>query len=403
MPLTDTAIRTLKSRAKPYKVADEKGLYLMVTPAGGRSWNLKFRIPGGTEKKLSLGSYPEVSLKEARDRRDQARRDLANGLDPAKEKQRAKALRVQNVGNTFGAIGREYIDKRVADGHRPYAAATAVKAEWFLALLAQDLGSMPVTDIMPADVLVPLRKLEARGRRETAVKCFQFIGRVLRYAVATARLTSNPARDLQGALTTPTVKHHAAITDADELGGLLRAIDDYQGDLATKFALRFAPHVYQRPGEIRQMQWEEVDFTDAVWLIPAARMKMRVGHAVPLSKQAVAILGEAKAVTGVTQGYVFPSLRSRARPMSENTMNAALRRLGYSKEQMTSHGFRSTASSLLNESGLWSSDAIEKALAHSDKNAIRGIYNRSPYWAERVKMAQWWSDYLDELRDGTLL
>lgn len=401
MPLSDTAIRALKPRDKSYKVADEKGLYLLVTPAGGRLWKFKFRLPGGVEKKLSLGSYPEITLKEARDRRDEARRGLAQGLDPAREKQRDKARRQNDTGNTFAAIGREFIAKRKADGHQPYSEATAVKAEWFLSLLEADLGNLPVVDIQPADVLVPIRKIERKGNRESARRCLQFVSRVLRYAVATGRLTSDPARDLRGALATPTVKHHAAITDPIELGGLLRAIEAYQGQPSTMFALRLAPHVFQRPGEIRQMQWEELDLEAGVWQIPASRMKMRDPHVVPLSKQAVAILREAQLISGQTKGYVFPSLRTRQRPISENTLNAALRRLGYSSDQMTSHGFRSTASTLLNESGLWSGDAIERALAHKDKNPIRGIYNRSPYWAERVAMAQWWSDYLDQLR-GTV-
>lgn len=399
MALSDIQIRSARPNAKPYKLFDGGGLHLAVTSAGGKLWRLKYRM-AGKEKLLSLGAYPEVGLKEARAKRDEARQLLSKGVDPSLAKQRDKARRTMDLGNTFAAVAREFIDRRKTDGHRPYSPATAAKAEWFLRLLTPSLGHVPVADIQPADILVPLRKLERRGTRETARRCLQFISRVLRYAVATARLSSNPARDLQGALATPVVKHHAAITDPAALGGLLRAIDGYTGQPATVLALRLAPHIFQRPGEVRQMRWEELDLDAAVWIIPAKRMKMREDHAVPLSRQAVALLRESQTMTGQVEGYVFPSLRTRTRPLSENTMNAALRRMGYSGAEMTSHGFRSTASTLLNGSGKWSPDAIERALAHKDKNAVRGIYNRSPYWPERVKMAQWWSDYLDVLRQG---
>ena len=402
MALTDTAIRAFKPRSKAYKMADSKGLYLNISPSGGRHWKVKFRLPGGVEKKLSLGAYPDVSLADAREMRDKARQLLARGGDPALQKQRDKARRALEADNTFGAIASEYIEKRKADGHKPYSLSTATKAEWFLTLVKPALGHIPVVDIQPADILAPLRKLERRGNRETARRCLQFISRVLRYAVATARLASNPARDLQGALATPIVKHFAAITNPADLGGLLRSIDGYKGQPATIQALKLAPHVFQRPGEIRQMRWDELDLDAAVWTIPASRMKMRgdKDHVVPLSRQVVILLKEMSVLADNDEGYVFPSLRSKARPLSENTMNAAMRRMGYSGEEMTSHGFRSTASTLLHESGKWSSEAIERALAHKDGNVVRGIYNRSPYWPERVAMAQWWSDYLDQLRQG---
>lgn len=229
--------------------------------------------------------------------------------------------------------------------------------------------------------------------------CAPFISRVFRFAVATARADRDPAQLLMGALITPKVKHFAAITDPAQLGGLLRAIDDYQGDPAVMHALKLTPHVFQRPGEIRQMEWVEVNFEKKVWTLPAAKMTMRQPHAVPLSSQALAILKSMRQLTGKGK-YVFPSVRTRDRSISENTINAALRRMGYSKDEMTAHGFRTTASSFLNDSGKWNPDAIERALAHMVAGSIRRIYNQSPYWPESVAMAQWWSDHLDELRAG---
>jgi integrase len=269
--------------------------------------------------------------------------------------------------------------------------------------LTPTIGAIPVATIEPGDILAALRKLERKGNLESARRCLQFASQVLRYAVATARLSSDPSRDLKGALTAPRVKHHAAIVDPVKLGGLLRAIEGYDGDAITRLALQFAPHVFVRPGELRQARWEELDPDGAIWTIPAEKAKMRRPHAVPLSRQARAILDALRGITGGEEGYrgyLFPSLRTRARPMSENTLNAALRRLGYSKDEMTAHGFRATASTLLNESGKWTPDAIERALAHGHSDAVRGAYARGQHWAERVAMAGWWSDYLDTLRKG---
>ena len=256
-----------------------------------------------------------------------------------------------------------------------------------------------MADITPQELLHELKKHERRGRLETAKQLRAFAGQVFRYAAATARAERDPAQLLQGALISPTVKHFAAITDTAQFGALLRAIDDYQGDPAVMYALKLTPHVFQRPGEIRQMEWVEIDFNKAVWTIPEAKMKMRQPHVVPLSKQALALLREMRGLSGAGR-YVFPSVRTKARPISDNTINAALRRMGYSKDQMTAHGFRTSASSLLNESGKWNPDAIERALAHMVPGIIRRIYNQSAYWAERVEMAHWWSEYLDTLKQG---
>jgi len=398
MALTDIAIRNAKPKDKPYKLGDTLGLFLLVQPTGGRLWRLKYRMDS-KEKKLGLGTYPEVSLAEARRRRDDAREMVAAGKDPSREKQRDKVRAKLDADNTFAALSAEYCKKRRRDGAKAWAPATAVRSEYLLSLLNPTLGAIPIADIEPADVLGAIRKIEGKGNLESARRTLQLASAVFRYAVATARLRSDPTRDLKGALIAPTVTHYGAIIEAKKVGELLRAIDGYEGLGMAKLALQIAPHVFVRPGELRHAEWGEFDLEGALWIIPAEKMKMRKAHHVPLSSQAVALFKEALAVTGPS-GYVFPSVRTRARPMSENTMNAGLRRLGYASEEMTAHGFRAMASTLLNESGKWHPDAIERALAHGDDDKIRGAYHRGAHWDERVKMAQWWGDYLDALRKG---
>lgn len=393
MSLTDTAVRKAKAKAKDWKLADERGLYLLVTAGGSKLWRFKYRY-NGKEKKLAFGRYPDLTLRDARARRDAARTRLEEGVDPGQMKKDARIATMLGVSNTFDAIADEYILKMEQEGR---AAQTLAKVRWLHALLSPAIGSRPVADITPHELLAVLKKIEALGKRETAGRMRSFASRVFRYAVATARTTQDPAHLLLGALIPPTPRNHAAITDPKTLGALLRAIDGFSGQPATLFALRLTPHIFQRPGEIRQMEWSEIDFDKAVWSIPAARMKQREAHRVPLSKQALAALRDQQALSGNGK-FVFPSIRSASRPMSENTINGALRRLGYGSDEMTAHGFRSTASSLLNESGLWNPDAIERALAHSDANKVRAAYHRSTYWDERVRMAQWWSDFLDKLR-----
>jgi integrase len=398
MALTDVAIRNAKPREKPYKLGDALGMFLLVQPTGGKLWRLKYRIDG-KEKKLGIGTYPEISLAEARKRRDDARELIARGQDPSREKQRAKVRGRIDADNTFAAITDEFCRKRRRDGAKAWAPATATRSEYLLSLLKPALGAMPIATIEPADVLGAIRKIENKGRLESARRTLQLAGAVFRYAVATARLASDPTRDLRGALITPTVTHYGAITEPKRVGELLRAIDGYEGQGLTKQALQLAPHVFVRPGELRHAEWGEIDLDGALWIIPAHKMKMRRAHHVPLSRQAVAILSEVRTITGPA-GFVFPSIRTRARPMSENTLNAGLRRLGYASDEMTGHGFRAMASTLLNESGKWHPDAIERALAHGDSDKIRGAYHRGAHWQERVAMAQWWSDYLDQLREG---
>lgn len=368
MALTDTAIRNAKPSEKPKKMFDERGLFLLVQPSGGKLWRLKYRYLG-KEKKLSLGRYPDVSLKTARERRDEARTLLANGADPSSVKAELVNEKRDAAENTFSTIAREYIAKIEKEGR---AAITIKKTRWLLSLLEPDLGNRPITEITPAELLTSLQKVESKGNLD-------------------------PSALLCGALVAPTVTHHSAILDPAKVGELMRAIAGFSGQTLTHLALKLTPHVFVRPGELRRAEWSEFDLEKAVWTIPAAKMKMRDPHLVPLSRQALELLGSASVIS-MGQRYVFSSLYPGDRPMSENTINAALRRLGYSGREMTAHGFRAMASTLLNESGKWSPDAIERALAHKDTNAVRGTYHRGSHWVERVEMAQWWSDHLDCLR-----
>ncbi len=396
MPLSDVAIRAVKAGPKPVKLSDEKGLFLLIAPSGGKLWRFKYRM-GGKEKKLALGRYPDVSLKDARDRCVDARKLVADGVDPSEKKRSDRLDATLNAAATFGAVAVEYIAKCEREGR---ANVTVGKARWLLSLLEPDLGGRPVSEISPAELLAALKKVEARGHLETARRMRSFAGRVFRYAVATTRANADPAAALRGALVTPTVTHHAAILDVKGVGALLRAIDGYEGQPMTQLALMLAPHVFLRPGELRQAEWAEIDLATGIWKIAASKMKMRQPHMVPLSRQSIEILKAARALTGRYR-YVFASLYPGTRPMSENTINAARRRLGYAGNEMTAHGFRAMACTLLNECGKWNPDAIERALAHKAADGVRGTYHRGAHWDERVRMAQWWSDHLDTLRtDG---
>lgn len=408
MALTDAAIRAAKSQAKAYKLADEKGLFLLVSPSGGLLWRMKFRVngvddsgqPKRIEKLLSFGAYPDVSLKMARARRDEARGQQADGVDPALKRRQAKQAAKSAAVQTFSVVARNCIEKNRREG---LAEATLAKRVWFLKLVSPTLGNRPISEIQPIDVLQAVRPIEAKGKLESARRTLEFIGQVFRFAVANQLVLADPTRDLRGALTAPQPKHLAAILEPKQVGELLRAIDGYRGGMTTQIALALSPHVFVRPGELRKAEWSEIDLDGAVWRIAAHKMKARQEHAVPLSRQAVAFFCAARDLTGNGR-YVFPSIRTPADHMSENTVNAALRRLGFSGDEMTAHGFRAMASTLLNESGKWQPDAIERALAHKDRDPIRAAYHRGAHWAERVQMAQWWSDYLDQLRrDGAVV
>jgi integrase len=395
MALTDTKIRTLKPAAKSYKKSDERGLYVEVYPTGAKQWRFKFSFLD-KEKRLSLGAYPEVSLAQARKKRDLCRQQLDEGINPSAERKRAQLIAKLSTANTFKAVADEYIDTKLRQEGK--AQVTIDKANWLVSHF-KAIADLPINDIKPIEVLAVLKRLEGSRRHETAKRCRSFASRVFRYAVATARTDTDPAALLKGALVAPKVKHHVALIDPADVGQLLRAIDAYPGAPITRLALQIAPHVMCRPGELRQATWREFDFDACVWKIPEERMKVRRPHVVPLSRQVLSYLIELQQYSG-PDGYAFPAFHTSRRPMSENTMNQAFRRMGYSSNEVTAHGLRTTGSTLLNESGKWSSDAIERALAHADSNAIRGIYNRGQYWPERVEMMQWWSDYIDMLRDG---
>ena len=363
-------------------------------PAGGKWWRFKYRF-GGKEGGLSLGTYPDVSLKDARERRDDARKLIANGINPGMHRQIERDRKVEATGNSFEAIAREWYAK--------YASTWAAShGEKIIRRMERDIfpriGSRPVSEVTAPELLSALRKVEARGAVETAHRALQNCGQIFRYAVATGRAELDPSGDLRGALPPMKQKHHASLTEPVAIGELLRAMAGYSGSLVTRCALQLAPLVFVRPGELRRAEWVEIDLDTAEWRIPAEKMKSRALHIVPLSIQAVAILRELEPLTG-RERYVFPSGRGPSRCMSENGVLSALRRMGYSGEQMTGHGFRSMASTLLNEQG-WSRDAIERQLAHGERDKVRAAYNYAEHLPERRKMMQAWADYLGSLAWG---
>jgi integrase len=394
MPLSDTTIRKAKPGAKPTKLPDGGGLYLLLNPNGSRWWRFDYRY-GGKRKTLSMGTYPDTGLANARERLAEARKLLAADVDPGEARKAAKAAGAERAANSFAAIAAEWLAKQ-AHGMAP---ATLEKARWtFDDLVNPWIGASPVDGIEPPDVLKLLHRIEARGKHETAHRTKQRIGQVMRYAIATGRASRDPTADLRGALTPAQVRHRPALTDPAKVGELMRAIEGYPGSFVVRCALQLAPLVFLRPGELRQAEWAEFDLNGALWRVPAARMKMREEHVVPLSAQAVAILRELHPLTGGGR-YVFPGHRSRQRPMSDAAINAALRRMGYDKDTMTGHGFRAMASTRLNEMG-WAPDVIERQLAHAERNKVRAAYNRAQYLDERTRMMQAWADYLDGLRAG---
>lgn len=395
MPLTDAAIRNLKTKEKPFKVSGFEGLFLFVKPTGSKLLQFKYRT-FGKEKLLSIGIYPEVGLAMARARKDEARALVAAGKDPSEAKKDQQRQERARRGNTFEVLALEFMAKADAEGR---AASTQTKTEWLLGMANASFGKRPITEISAPMILACLRKVEAKGNHETAKRLRAKIGAVFEYAVAVGLAETDPTFSLQGALIRPMPKPRAAITDATKLGGVLRAVEGFQGQTVTRLALSLLVLLVPRPGELRKAKWTEFDFGAKIWSIPAERMKMRRPHQVPLPGSAIAILNELQLLTGAGD-YVFPSLRSPLRTMSENTLNVALRIMGFGGDEITSHGFRATFSTLANESGLWHPDAIERALAHVDENAVRRAYARGEHWDERVRMADWWADYLDDLRKG---
>ena len=394
MPLTDLAIRNAKPASKTYRLTDEQGLYLEVAPTGGKWWRFKYRF-AGKEKRLSLGVYPTVGLEDARNRRDDARRLLANHIDPSAERRIQRASRVERAANGFETVAREWFAKRSPDMAESHSGRV-------LRALERDvfpwLGSRPIAEVTAPELLAVLRRVEARGAAETAQRIRQICGLAFRYAIATGRAERDPAADLKGAIIVPRGGRFTAITDPKELGALLASLWDYEGTFVVRSALRLAPYTFVRPGELRKAEWREIDLDGALWKIPAARMKGRVEHLVPLARQAVAVLEELRPLTGRGR-LVFPGARSAERPMSDNAVLAALRRLGVDKSVMVGHGFRAAASTLLNEQG-WNRDAIERQLAHNERDPVRAAYHRADYLDERRRMMQAWADFLDGLQEG---
>ncbi|MCZ8181494.1 MAG: tyrosine-type recombinase/integrase [Beijerinckiaceae bacterium] len=395
MPLTDVAIRGSKSNGKLQKKSDGGGLQLWVMPQGSKLWRFAYRY-NGSQKSLAIGPYPEISLAEARQKRDDAKRLLINGIDPSQKKKLDKIAKSISDSATFEVVAEEYLAKKVREG---LAESTQKRLRTQLRYVLPALGKRPLTEITAPEVLEPLKRIEARGTFETATRTKELCGAVFRYGQATGRCKDDPTQALKGALTSHQVKHRAAITDPMKLAGFLRDVDEFEGQITTRIAMKLLMLVFTRPVELRNALWEEFDFKEAVWKVTAGRMKMRRPHAVPLSRQAIALLQELQDITGHAK-LLFPGNRSITRPISANTLNAAMRRMGFTKEEICSHGFRGTASTLLNESGRFQRDAIDRALSHKDPNEVRRAYNHSAYWQERVEMAQWWADYLDGLRKG---
>jgi integrase len=389
--LTETAIRSAKPREKPYKLFDERGLYpLLMAPTGGRLWRFRYRH-GGKEKLLALGAYPDVPLRRAREKRDEARRLVADGIDPNVQRQSDKAT----LCHTFETVAREWLELLKNSIKASTLERERSQLERFV---FADLGSRPIAQLTTPEILTVLKKIEARGTTDTAHRVRSSCVRILRYAAQIGRPHNVKTDDLKGALAAVVKRHFAAITDPLRVSELLRAIDGYVGQPTTVAALKLAPYVFVRPGELRKMEHAELNLDAAEWRILGERMKKGELHIVPLSTQAVDILRGVQLLTGNGR-YVFPSLLSRDRPISDNTLNSALRRLGYSNEEMTGHGFRTMASTLLNEKG-WHPDLIELQLAHAERNKVRDAYNRAQRLDERRKMMQDWSDYLDGLRAG---
>ncbi|MEO7916457.1 MAG: tyrosine-type recombinase/integrase [Dokdonella sp.] len=389
--LTDKAIQKLKPRERLYRVVDGSGLCIEITPGGSRLWRFRYRVDGAA-RMLALGSYPEICLAAAREAMRSHRTVLLTGVDPSAKRRRDKVIKEFAAATTFEAVTREWLGKQ-----GKLAPVTLSKATWMLETMAFPMiGPRAIAEIDAPEVLAVLRRVEMRGKLETAQRLKQRIGQVMRYAVATGRAARDPTTDLRGAIESPRAKHYGAVTDPKAVGALLRAIDSYNGHVVTACALQLSPLLFVRPGELRGATWDEMDLESAEWRIPGSRMKMREVHIVPLSTQAVAIFRELQAITGSGR-LVFPSVRTADRPMSENTVTGALRRLGYTGKDMTAHGFRALASTRLNELG-YPVDHIERQLAHAERNKVRAAYNRAQYLDERRRMMQSWADYLDGLR-----
>jgi integrase len=389
MSLSDAKVRNAKAKRKPYKIADGEGLFLVIMPTGSKYWRLRYYF-ASKEKLLALGVYPDVTLADARDRRAAARKALAAGKDPGEVKKETKRLAILKSANSFETVAREWFDKRKHEWAESSANTALARLEQHI---LPKLGDRPIADINPPEVLAMARVVEEKGKLETARRVMQMCGQIFSYAIATSRAERNPVPDLRGALKTPVTKHYSFLK-ANDLPQFLKNLEAYDGSLQTKLALRFLLLTFVRTNELRGAQWAEIDWDKAEWRIPAERMKMKELHIVPLPRQAIAILRQLEKLTGSRQ-YLFPNQHSPATFMSENTMLYALYRMGY-HSRTTGHGFRSTASTILNEHG-FRADVIERQLAHSERDTVRAAYNHAQYLPERRKMMQWWADYLDKV------
>lgn len=398
MALTDPKIKQAKPTEKDYKLSDAKGLFLLVTKKGAKYWRLKYRF-AGKEKLLSIGVYPSISLKQARKATDLAKDQLEQGIDPSQAKKAKKATQTEAQLNNFENIALEWHKQQSANWSTSYT-------DKVLRAMQRDLlpylGTLPLDDITPPQLLAVLRRVEARGAIESAHRIKQVTGQVFRYGVATGRAQRDITPDLKGALATHKTQHFPAITEPAKVGKLLQMLDSYEGTATLRAALKLAPLVFVRPKELRHAEWQEIDLEKAEWRIPADKMKMGVDHIVPLSRQAIEVLEEQKLLTGHWGGYVFPSARSPRRPMSDNAILSAFRNMGISKEEMTGHGFRAMARTLLDEVLGERVELIEHQLAHAVKDTLGRAYNRTTHLPKRKQMMQRWADYLDTLRAGAL-
>lgn len=394
MALTDVQIKTAQPKERPYRLSDGRGLYLEVQPSGSKYWRLKYRFLG-KEKRLSIGVYPAVSLKAARKACDDAKDKLEQGIDPSQAKQAKKVDRAQAQLNNMEALAREWHKKESARWTESYAAKVMRSLE---RNLFPYIGTVPIKDITPPQLLAVFQRVENRGAVESAHRLKQTTGQIYRYAVATGRVERDITPDLKGALASHAKKHFPAITEPAKVGRLLNMIDAYEGSETVRAALKLAPLVFVRPKELRCAEWSEIDFENKEWRIPAEKMKMRVEHIVPLSEQAIKILEEQKLLTGHWNGYVFPSARSPRRAMSDNAILSAFRRMDISKDEMTGHGFRALARTLLDEVLGERVELIEHQLAHAVRDSLGRAYNRTSHLSQRRAMMQRWANYLDELR-----
>ena len=392
MPLTDTAIRAIKPTSKTAKYFDGGGLYLEVAPSGGKWWRLKYRFQG-KEKRISLGTYPTIGLKEARERREDTKKILANGIDPSAQRQAIKASITSIDQDSFEVVTREWFDKHVVNLAPSYSKKVR---SLFERQIFPVLGAKPIAEVEPTDVLSAARHVEQTGAIETAHRLIQICGQVFRYAIATGRTKYDVSTGLHAALPKVNVKHMATLTDKKRIGQLLRAIDAYGGFFPVRCALKLAPLLFVRPGELQKAEWAEFDLPAAEWRLPASKMKMRQRHIVPLSHQALSILAELQAYTGNGQ-FLFPSIRTTTKPIALESMLVAIRSMGFTQDEMTMHGFRGMASTLLNEMG-YNRDWIERQLAHGERDHVRAAYNYAEHLPERRRMMQEWADYLEELK-----